>query len=225
MSQNYFVKFSFSVKIKNGVGEMRTLFQMLDREVFFAINQLTAEYEWFKTAAYFCARFLVVVFIIVLIWLLVAKPRQELIGKDRSSKFSLNRNQKAVLLSLITLALAFLIDILITLIFPRPRPFITYPEATKHLDLWVDASSFPSSHALSVFAIAASLWWSGFKKLGPILFLLAILVGIARVASGVHYPSDILAGALIGIFCAWLVHYEKGLVKRFLPSQRSKKVF
>ena len=198
---------------------MRLFFQALDRGIFFSINYLTVDFYWFKILAYFCARFLVLVFVLVLLWLLIAKPKdqsQEFDGK----KFHLNTNQKAVILALITLALAFLIDVLIGVVFPRPRPFITYPEATKHLDLWVDVSSFPSTHALSVFAIAVSLWWSGFKKLGPILFLLAIFVGLGRVAGGVHYPSDVVAGALIGIFCAWLVHREKGIIKKMFKLNR-----
>ncbi|MCE9541189.1 phosphatase PAP2 family protein [Candidatus Kaiserbacteria bacterium] len=84
---------------------------------------------------------------------------------------------------------------------PRERPMFAmhlqplFPE---------DSSSFPSGHALALFAVGGMLYAYN-KKAGVLFNVLALAVCIARVASGVHYPSDILAGALIGSGCAWLV--------------------
>ena len=65
--------------------------------------------------------------------------------------------------------------------------------------LRVDPNSFPSGHTYTVFAIAISVYLYGHKRLGLILFALAIMVAIARIGAGLHYPSDVVAGALLGL--------------------------
>ena len=65
--------------------------------------------------------------------------------------------------------------------------------------------SFPSDHAAAFFAFAASLYFSGEKKLGIIFFGVAIIMSVFRVATGLHWPSDIVAGLVIGVVAAYLV--------------------
>jgi undecaprenyl-diphosphatase len=64
--------------------------------------------------------------------------------------------------------------------------------------------SFPSSHAVNNFAMAflMSRLYPGARKY---LFGFACLVGFSRVYVGVHYPADVLSGALIGMGIAWCV--------------------
>lgn len=78
---------------------------------------------------------------------------------------------------------------------PRPRPFITYQ---VHQLIAETAPSFPSGHALFFFAFSTIVFAYN-RKLGIISFILTIIICIARVAAGIHYPSDILAGAVIGV--------------------------
>jgi undecaprenyl-diphosphatase len=65
--------------------------------------------------------------------------------------------------------------------------------------------SFPSGHAAIVFAIAMAIFYFN-KKWGIVAFIVAILVGFSRIWIGVHYPIDILAGALVGILSGIVVH-------------------
>lgn len=65
--------------------------------------------------------------------------------------------------------------------------------------------SFPSDHAAALFALTASLWFSGYKKLSLLFLVISIVVSIFRVGTGLHWPSDILGGAVLGIIAAWLV--------------------
>lgn len=68
-----------------------------------------------------------------------------------------------------------------------------------------DPHSFPSGHAARAFMLAIIAIWLGPPWLGWILLLWAPLVTLARVAMGVHYLSDVLAGALMGVLMAWLL--------------------
>ena len=88
----------------------------------------------------------------------------------------------------------------------RPRPFVTHPELTALLDPG-DQWSFPSGHTLSSFAAATALCFFH-RKFGALAYVLAALIAFSRLYASVHYPTDVLAGLLIGILCglvgAWL---------------------
>jgi undecaprenyl-diphosphatase len=73
--------------------------------------------------------------------------------------------------------------------------------------------SFPSSHAVNMASTAT--WFSyQYRRYTWIFVTIAVLVGYSRIYVGVHYPSDVLGGAIIGVFCAFLViGAEKGIVK------------
>lgn len=66
-------------------------------------------------------------------------------------------------------------------------------------------SSFPSGHATLVFALSALVFPYN-RKLGTALFALSALIGAARVFVGVHWPIDIIGGAVLGIGSALLAH-------------------
>lgn len=67
-----------------------------------------------------------------------------------------------------------------------------------------DPNSFPSGHTCAAFAAglswAAALPWKWGKHLSVAL---ALCMGLSRLYVGVHYPSDVLVGALVGALCAW----------------------
>jgi undecaprenyl-diphosphatase len=78
----------------------------------------------------------------------------------------------------------------------RERPFITHPGISA-AGAPLDRYSFPSGHTLH----AVSLTWQAvahFPELGWVLVPLALLIAASRVVLGLHYPSDVLAGAGIG---------------------------
>jgi membrane-associated phospholipid phosphatase len=68
----------------------------------------------------------------------------------------------------------------------------------------MEFDSFPSGHALFFFAIAAVVYRYN-KKLGIVFFIGATLMGIGRVLDGLHWTTDILAGAALGILVGWAV--------------------
>lgn len=65
--------------------------------------------------------------------------------------------------------------------------------------------SFPSDHAAALFALAFSFWFSGYKKLSLSMFILGIVIVFFRVATGIHFPSDIIGGIAVGLLAAYLI--------------------
>ncbi|UAY51249.1 phosphatase PAP2 family protein [Ferruginibacter albus] len=89
-------------------------------------------------------------------------------------------------------------------IVKRERPFIKYPQTfSDRYD--GDGYSFPSGHVSSAFCTATSLslYFPKWYVIGP-SYLWAASIGWARMYQGVHYPSDVLAGAFVGAGSAWL---------------------
>jgi undecaprenyl-diphosphatase len=69
-------------------------------------------------------------------------------------------------------------------------------------------SSFPSDHAVVFFCLAASLWFVS-KRLGAVAFGYAMIgTSFPRIYLGIHYPTDILGGAILGIGIAYLAKSE-----------------
>lgn len=87
----------------------------------------------------------------------------------------------------------------------RPRPYVTYPSIDNVMD--PDSPSFPSGHTSDAFATATSVSLA-FPKWYVITpsFLWAGFVGYSRMHVGVHYPSDVLAGAIIGAGTSYLCY-------------------
>ncbi|MFH1462650.1 MAG: phosphatase PAP2 family protein [bacterium] len=91
---------------------------------------------------------------------------------------------------------------LVRFFWERPRPFI---ENNVNLLLEHEAtSSFPSGHAAFFFALSFAVYAYN-KKTGLLFFLASFLISVSRVFAGLHWPSDIIAGALVGIISGWLV--------------------
>lgn len=84
--------------------------------------------------------------------------------------------------------------------FRRHRPFAVVNGANA-LIVPSDKFSLPSGHTAAAF-LMATLILGFFPAFAGIAFAWALLIGMSRIVLGVHYPSDILAGALLGTLCA-----------------------
>jgi undecaprenyl-diphosphatase len=116
------------------------------------------------------------------------------------------------------LIIAFMIDslslFLLKSFFIRPRPFENFSNL-KVLNFEVDIGpSFPSGHTQRAFS-GATILGSFYKKFSTAFFIISLLVGISRIYIGVHYPFDVLAGAINGVLI--------GFVTMALPIKKIKK--
>jgi len=87
----------------------------------------------------------------------------------------------------------------------RPRPFVTYPDIQPY-ETFTD-HSFPSGHTSFAFCAATSLsiCYPRWYVVAP-AYLWAAAIGYSRLDLGVHYPSDVLAGAIVGVGSSWLAY-------------------
>lgn len=112
-------------------------------------------------------------------------------------------NRKMVVNTLLSAGIALGVNNIIGAIYHRDRPFVAHHviQLVQH-----DASaSFPSNHAAAAFAVASSIWlWR--RKEGRIWFVLAAIIGFSRIWSGIHYPLDIVGGAISGTVIGIIVN-------------------
>lgn len=84
--------------------------------------------------------------------------------------------------------------------YPRPSVALNFtPLITE------SSYSFPSGHAAWFFALAMAVYYYN-RKLGIFYFICAALISVARVFAGVHWPLDVLGGAVFGVLSAMVVH-------------------
>ena len=117
------------------------------------------------------------------------------------------KTRKVGLMSAIALLGSLIINNnLIKNLVQRPRPFRTFPELQIIIPT-PSEFSFPSGHTSSSFAAAAVFYRHLSKKLGVPSVVLAGLIGFSRLYVGVHYPTDVLAGVIMGILLSYMAEF------------------
>lgn len=113
------------------------------------------------------------------------------------------KTRRTGVLMLVSMGLCYVCnDLIIKNLVQRARPF-TVSEALSPLVALPSSYSFPSGHTCSSFAAALSIWRMHGKKAGIPALILAALIGFSRMYVGVHYPTDVLCGLLVGSFGSW----------------------
>lgn len=116
--------------------------------------------------------------------------------------FFYHRTWKEFFLVFFSSFFAYFLATIFKFLFHVSRPIIAlsdiHPLFTK------TTFSFPSEHATFFMALAVSIFFFH-KKAGYIFMFFALLIGIARVIAGVHFPIDILGGFVLGALVAYLV--------------------
>ncbi len=105
-------------------------------------------------------------------------------------------------------------------IFQRIRPCNVLPDVITPIDCR-GSFSFPSNHALNNFA-AATFLWRLFPKFKWVFFITAFLVTLSRVYLGLHYPSDIAAGAVIGSAFGYLFSIAALKIDEYMKQRPGK---
>ena len=160
----------------------------MDLFIFQTVNQFALRWFWLDTLAIFFAQYFEYILLISLVFFLIKGFR---------------RYWPMLIQAFLAVILSRLVIVeIIRFFWGRPRPFL---ENNINLLLTHSAtSSFPSGHAAFYFALATAVYFYN-KKSGLFFFLAAFLISFFRVFAGLHWPSDILTGAIVGIFSGWLI--------------------
>jgi len=108
----------------------------------------------------------------------------------------------------------FILKPIILLFIHRPRPYVAWDSIHTLIrpEVGAEYQAFPSGHALFYFALAAAIFAYD-RKLGWWFFAGATFMGIARVAAGVHWPTDIVGGAALGILTGYVVTHSIAILR------------
>lgn len=118
-------------------------------------------------------------------------------------------DRRGALAALFGAGIALGVNQIISHVWARPRPFVAHPGSVHVLLASSGDASFPSDHAAAGFAIATALVLVH-PRLGAVALVGAAVMSYARVFDGLHYPGDVLAGALIGVGIGWaLMHWGR----------------
>ncbi|NQU77693.1 phosphatase PAP2 family protein [Candidatus Falkowbacteria bacterium] len=166
---------------------------MLDLQIFQFLNGLASKNAILDLAGIFLADYLIwlLFFVVIILGLLPPTKKGETLSKGNALK--------SIAGALLGGALAIVIGQFIS----RPRPFLI-DKVNLLISPPLTTMSFPSLHTTIAFAFSCTLFLFN-KKIGAYYLVAAILIGLSRVYVGVHYPLDILFGALIGCVSALVI--------------------
>lgn len=168
----------------------------LNQEIFQAIYNFSGNFIWLDKLAIFLAEYLGYFLILASFAIFIWKKEY----------------RKIIFLALLSAFVSrFVVTEIIRALYFHPRPFqmLSISPLISH----PPTASFPSGHASFYFALSTVIYFFN-KKLGVLFLIISFLIGIFRIYCGLHWPSDIFGGMLIGILIGWCVIKIKK-VKKF----------
>ncbi|MEA3344373.1 MAG: phosphatase PAP2 family protein [Patescibacteria group bacterium] len=160
----------------------------MDLYLFRLINQFALQWSWLDNVFVFFAeyfQYIVIAFLFVFLFIKFQKYWEMVVLTIISAMFS-----------------RFIVVEIIRWFWQRSRPFV---DNNVNLLITHNQASFPSGHASFFFAIATIVYLYN-KRIGILFIASAFLISLSRVFCGIHWPSDILAGAVVGIFSGLLIN-------------------
>ncbi len=160
----------------------------IDIYLFEAINQFAGKWVYLDTLAIFFAKYFEYIFLLFLFVFLAKNFKKHWLIVAQS--FLAGIFSRLIIVEFIRW------------ICPRTRPFIE-----NQVNLLLEPFtflSFPSGHASFYFALASVIFFYN-KKAGALFIIGAFLISFSRIFTGLHWPLDILSGALVGFLSGFLV--------------------
>ena len=113
------------------------------------------------------------------------------------------------------------VNILLKNIIARVRPYEVIENLTILIEKQSD-KSFPSGHTAASFAFVSVLWFMAPKKFSVPFTVVAALIAFSRLYLGVHYPTDILGGIIVGIVCGVVSYLLVNFIEKKIKAKRLK---
>jgi undecaprenyl-diphosphatase len=162
----------------------------MDAALLHVLNGFAARHDGFEDAVSLYEHLAQVLFVALLAGLLLAGGR---------------RLRRAAVAGGAAAAVALACAQVIARLVDRPRPFVADPSGVHLFAAHAADAGFPSDHATGAFAIAVALVLRD-RRWGAGALVLAAALAVGRVAIGVHYPTDVIAGGALGAAVALVLH-------------------
>jgi undecaprenyl-diphosphatase len=184
----------------------------LDKELFLAINGFVGEIPIFDKLIKLVVNeyFIPVSLALIIFHLWLSSSKKEW------------RQKKALTFALLSVGIVTLIIMVLNQFIEGLRPFDELP--TNLLFYKPTDPSFPSNAAAVGFALAASIFLVN-RKWGFVATILAVFYGFSRLYAGVHFPSDVVVGSLVGVLSALFIYWSCPLINnatKFLERVQAK---
>lgn len=156
----------------------------MDYTIYSLINGMAGKVALLDKTMVFIAQNFQYLFVIALLLLWFKKDTKEKVAANR----------KVAIIAMMTMLIAVGINLIIAHVYFRPRPYTLH---AAHLLVRPSVDpSFPSDHATFAFALALPILVVN-KYFGRVMIVMALLLSFSRVFVGIHYPLDVVGGALI----------------------------
>lgn len=173
----------------------------MDFRIYKALNGFAFRHDGWEDVATKLEQVAPLIFVVLLAGLFLARGR-----------LASPAVRRGVVSAAFSAGLALALAKVISDVVARQRPFVDHPHAAHLFVKHAADYGFPSDHTSGAFAIAVALLLRA-RIPGIVALVLATAIGIGRVMIGVHYPSDVLAGAVLGTLCA-LVFWHPWIRRR-----------
>ena len=166
--------------------------------IFYLLYSFAHHYWWLDTLISFLAVPFIYIIIIVITFL-YAKEKN-LLNKYYLPLLKLIKKSKEVIWIIATTGITYIIANSLKNIIKTDRPFTAL--SNIHTLVKESGYAFPSGHSATIAAFAFAIYFRN-KKLGRIALVAMVLIGLSRVAAGVHFPIDIIGGFALGFLVAF----------------------
>ena len=174
----------------------------MNLDIFYFFNSFALQNPLLDKIIVFLATIFGVLLVLAVVFFLLFHQEKSIFTKEPFR--GLKQRIVEIFMVFIAAAGAWVIASFIKALIGAPRPFRLLDEVNLLLD-YGGFDSFPSGHASFFAALAMTLYFYH-RKAGIIFFAGALLIGIARIIAGVHFPLDILVGYALGGLLAWVVY-------------------
>ena len=165
---------------------------MINIQLFQFLNSLASRSSWLDTLIiFFATSFSIILIVITIVYIF-----------KNSSNDSFFR--KILIIFGSAILTYCLVKIIKNLVF-TPRPFLSL-DSVNLLFKYGDYDSFPSGHTAIFSSLAMAIYFYN-KKASILFFFGALIIGVARVIAGIHFPIDILSGLGLGIVISSIVYF------------------